>query len=319
MIEKNSLVARENDPFFTANNDVLKVLLVWVLLCCGTASAATTQKNAAGIIPKTAAELVDHSLEKNITNTATVQSVAQPADQPWLLMTIAERPLAEVFTEITQRSGIRFTLTSSLRDHSVTTRLKGTDWSAAVKSFLRATTILSIIGANRALRRVWVLGFGGGTVAQTRPSVANSSGGDAQRFSKRPDERLDTRLPLALWQVAPKRRLGKTAMPSEPIEMGPTIIDNLIVGQPLELETPQEVDPIFGVVGETHDRLAGAVQVWLRPLDGSPNSASFTISRGARTAWITVATGTNIYEVVYRQRNWIGKCRERNRHDSGQG
>ena len=66
----------------------------------------------------------------------------------------------------------------------------------------------------------------------------------------------------------------------------------------MEIPIPQEDQPYFGVVGETHDQLNGAVQVWSGPIDGSHATASFTLTRGRTSTYVTVATGTSIYEVA---------------------
>jgi len=53
---------------------------------------------------------------------------------------------------------------------------------------------------------------------------------------------------------------------------------------------------LIGGVGENHSELNGDIQVWSGPIDGAHETASFTITRGKRSTYVTVATGTSIYE-----------------------
>ncbi len=215
-----------------------------------------------------------------------------------LPMEITGRALRDLLDELTQHSGIRFNLTPSLATHSVTTTLSGPSWNDAIKGFLRSYNHLAIVDRDGTLRRVWITGFdapAASTAQETLTAETHDNAGEP--FATRPDSTSTPELPLALWQPARAHVEARRDLPAEPIEADPQAFENLTVGQPLELAIPQEASPVFGVVSETHDQLGGAVRVWSGPVDGSHDSASFTISRGATTTYITVATGTNIYEV----------------------
>jgi hypothetical protein len=217
--------------------------------------------------------------------------------QDGLPMHFTDHPFDDVLDELSRQSGVRFHLTPSLRTRSIYATFSGNNWSDAIKTFLRDYNHLAIVDRDGALRRVWITGFSEASVVSPSVSLTKGYNDPEQPFMRRPGQPDGMELPLALWQSAPYWVAPRADLPAEPIEVDPLIFDNLKVGQPVELPIPQESAPLFGVVSETHDELGGEVRVWSGPVDGSHDSASFTISHGSKATYITVATGSRIYEL----------------------
>lgn len=203
-----------------------------------------------------------------------------------------------VTAELSRRSGVRFALTSSLISSRVNAQVKTTNWNDAIKSVLAGFSFLATVDRMGRFKKIWLTGT-------KEPSLDPSFGsGDISRMASRAGEEFAEvelkELPIALWESvegAPVESPWEEWVRAEPIQMDPALFDSLEVGQPVEIPIPQQVAPVYGVIGENHNQLNGEVQVWSGPIDGSHETASFTITRGEQGTYVTVATGTSIYEV----------------------
>ena len=207
------------------------------------------------------------------------------------------RTLEGVLGEITTRTGVRFSVGGGLGGTPVHVTLDGENWNRALLDFLGGYNRMVIVDGRGLLRRVWITGIDAGGAAASAAGKEEGGwvtvSGPTEPPGKRPFE-----LPVALWRTSPNPETTRGELPAMAIEVDPETFDSLEVGQPVELVIPQEAGSLFAVVEETHDQLNGAVKVFSGPVDGSHDTASFTISRGERSTYVTVATGANIYEVT---------------------
>ena len=203
--------------------------------------------------------------------------------------------LPAVTTDLSRRSGVRFAISSSLMTAVVNAEVKASDWNDAIKSALAGFNYLATVDRNGRFLKIWLTGT-------EEPHVASVDGSENTVHTDvdLPGSVDSKALPNALWQPVDGKAFdspwGESAH-AEPIEIDPRLFDSLEVGQPVEIPIPQEDVTVFGVVGESHSQLNGEVQVWSGPVDGSHETASFTITRGEHGTYATVATGTSIYEV----------------------
>lgn len=211
--------------------------------------------------------------------------------------------LSAVTAEISQRSGVRFSVSTSLLPFRVSKEVTATNWSDAIKSVLAGFSYLSTVDRSGQFQKIWLTGT-------EDPSIA--SGGISKRSKRAGEEAKEAvlkELPVALWEPVAGKAVdspwGESAH-AEPILMDPALFDTLEVGQPVEIPIPQQAAPVYGVIGENHSQLNGEVQVWSGPVDGSHETASFTITRGQKGTYATVATGTSIYEVSVDNATGVG-------------
>ena len=230
-------------------------------------------------------------------NARTAEHLPGEASPAGLPLTVEDRTLRDLIEELSMHSGIRFDLNAELQEQRVSTVLDGPDWNSAIRSFLRAYSHIAMVGRDGRLQRVWITGSE--ATPNILPAIAarDAEANDDAPLDLTPAASGSYLAPLVLWQPTPREISGASDERGEPIQMDPTVFDALSVGQPLEIDIPQEEFPILGIVEASRAQLGGSVQVWSGPIDGSHPSASFTISRGARTTYVTVATGTHIYEV----------------------
>lgn len=224
---------------------------------------------------------------------------ARVAKETALPYRISGKTLGEVVEQLHAITGVRFTLKPGLAAQPVDATLEGKTWTQALREFLTGYNHLAIVNDVGELQRVWITGveaprppLPGGAAARPGP------GADAVDLSVHPGEEDDIERPLALWDVADDADTTYHGIPAKAINVDPDVLANLEVGQPLELAIPQEDTSIFAVIEETHSQLNGKIQVWSGPVDGSHETASFTITQGTKTTYVTVATGKNIYEVA---------------------
>jgi len=203
--------------------------------------------------------------------------------------------LPAVTAELSRRSGIRFSVPSSLLSALVNAEVKTTNWNDAIKSTLAGFNYLATVDRNGRFLKIWLTGTKDPSSVTDHLALKSTNIANAQT----PELEFKD-LPLVLWASVDSQALDSPWGPAanaEPIQMDPEFFDSLEVGQPIEIPIPQESAPVFGVIGENHSQLNGEVQVWSGPIDGSHETASFTITRGEQGTYVTVATGTSIYEV----------------------
>lgn len=224
--------------------------------------------------------------------------------------------LLDAMAEVTRRSGVRIVVAPELVHEKIEVAIKQTDWHAAIKSLLKSFDHIAIVDRSGSYRKIWITGR-----KVFASAVATVDGVTPGRFSRfdtgaerdrpaDPEPERSMELPVAIWEPLEPDTQSFDAdgtIPSEPVQSDPALFETIRVGQPLEILIPQEEFPLFAVVGETHSRLNGEIQVWSGPIDGSHETASFTITRGEVTTYITVATGTSIYEVSVDNATGLGQ------------
>jgi len=261
-----------------------------------------TKKNGVGDM--SLAGLLFATLSLLVMNTAAVAlsgEFSSPSAEPMatdkIEMQFRDDSLSAVAAELSRRSGVRIAVSSSIKSSLVNADVQAENWNDAIKSALAGFNFLAILDRDGRFQKIWLTGTkdpssGSGSDATTRKKkVVNSV------ELKKPELK---ELPISLWQPVGGKAVnspwGESAH-AEPIQMDPKLFDSLEIGQPIEIPIPQEAAPVFGVIGENHSQLNGEVQVWSGPIDGSHETASFTVTRGEKGTYVTVATGTSIYEV----------------------
>ncbi|MCH9675872.1 MAG: hypothetical protein K0U93_30830 [Gammaproteobacteria bacterium] len=239
--------------------------------------------------PKVPGRNLDANQTKSQAHRATEANQSLP-------FTSENRSLADVVADLTELTGVGFVVSPGIADTTITTSIDGDDWNVALRQFLMGFNHLAIVDGAGKLRRVWITG-----IETDRPTNADLEAMKVARdrakgLAEEPGgEAFD--LPVALWEPGEGSVKTRDGLAAAKIEVDPSVFESLEVGQPLELMIPQEGAPLYAVVDETHDQLNGDVQVWSGPVDGSHETASFTISRGSATTYVTVATGTSVYEI----------------------
>jgi len=203
---------------------------------------------------------------------------------------------SHVLQIVSKRSGVTFSVDDALGDQLINQKISGNDWNSAIKALLQDYSYLGIVDRSKSFRRIIVTGLSG-------------NGSDSKQISRPVGElgpgtdALDVPLsetPILLWQASPggnNTRLKQSGIPTRFIQTLPDALNQIRVGQPLEIQIPQEEFPLFGVVGSEHSELNGRVSVWSGPIDAFHETASFTVTRGNKLTFVTVATGISIYEI----------------------
>ncbi|GEM_PF-1976912 len=205
------------------------------------------------------------------------------------------KPLSDAVTLLSQRSGISIELADELKNQSVRKHIKASTWNQAIKQLLDGYSFLGIIDGDGVYRRVIVTGVAGDGTDPIMTAQLSSNDSGLRVVSDKIEDR-----PVSLWQLSDGSKHSVTreeGISSEPIVLLPDAFDKVVLGQPLQLEIPQEEVPLYGIVSDMHTELNGKVTVWSGPLDGSHETASFTITKGSITTYVTVATGGSIYEI----------------------
>ncbi|KRT55158.1 hypothetical protein [endosymbiont of Ridgeia piscesae] len=116
--------------------------------------------------------------------------------------------------------------------------------------------------------------------------------------------------PVALWQDDENGAAAGLPIPAEveyeTIRVNRDVLNNLQVGQPLELPIPQEAKSYYGTIEETHNQLDGQVQVWSGGLENGGNFSNFTLTQGQQSTIVMVATGSRIYQIEINNRTGRG-------------
>lgn len=250
----------------------------------------------AGLLFATLSFLVMNTAVIARSGDSSAPSVA-PISTGTIEMQFRDDTLSAVTAQLSRRSGVRFSVSSSLKSSLVNADVQADNWNDAIKSSLAGFNYLATLDRDGRFQKIWLTGTkdpssGSGSIAIAQKNErANSVDAKAPELKD---------FPIALWQPVKGKAVnspwGESAH-AEMIQMDPKLFDSLEVGQPVEIPIPQEVVPVFGVIGESHSQLNGEVQVWSGPIDGSHETASFTITRGEKGTYVTVATGTSIYEV----------------------
>ena len=222
-------------------------------------------------------------------------------------LSFAGARLHDAMAEVSRRSAVPILVSPGISDLPVEVKLQGDDWHAVLRAWLRDFDHLAIVDRAGQYRKIWITARMTGVSDAPKGGAGRSNEQEPVDHSTEPDE--ITELPLAIWEPLDPGMptdLVDANIPSAPVQMDTGMFDAIEIGQPIEIPIPQEDDPVFGVVAETHSQLNGEIQVWSGPVDGSHETASFTISRGEIATYVTVATGTEIYEVTLDNTTGLG-------------
>ena len=224
--------------------------------------------------------------------------------------------LFDAMAEVARRSSVRIMVAPELVDETVHAEIKNAQWQGAIRTLLEGFDHIAIVDRDGRFRKVWITGRkadagrGAGVADGADDQAPVFETGAGPKRLGAPELEGSLELPVAIWQPLDRSLESPPddgSIPWAPVQSDPAFFDAMRVGQPLEILIPQEEAPLFAVVGETHNQLNGRVQVWSGPIDGSHETASFTITRGQITTYITVATGTSIYEVSVDNATGLGK------------
>lgn len=226
------------------------------------------------------------------------ERLSESSDEPVKLQ-LNGQSLAQVIDRISGPSGISFQLADEVRQWPLRGVIEGGDWSAVVRQLMQGFSFLGIIDDQGGYRRVIVTGFAG-----DGRDASNAGPDDDLADRELPHETLQESSdladrPLRLWDPQLSMHAVKFdgEFPSRPVKLIESGFEAMDIGQPLQLDIPQEDFPVYGVVSDMRNALGGRVTVWSGPVDGVHETASFTITRGQKMTYITVATGDSIYEV----------------------
>ena len=214
--------------------------------------------------------------------------------------------LSDAMADVSRRSKVKILVSPDLQNEKLNTQIKSADWTNAIKSLLAEFNNIAIVDRRGDFRKIWITGRKDPAIVSA--NVAPGITGHASQVDSQSEPSESIGLPIAIWQSLEYEAESSDddSIPSAPIQMDPLFFESLQIGQPIEIPIPQEEFPLFGVVSETHSQLNGDVQVWSGPIDGSHETASFTVTRGEVTTYVTVATGTSIYEVTLNNTTGIG-------------
>ncbi len=224
----------------------------------------------------------------------------------------------EALQLVTRRSGITFSLRNNVQGRMLNRRLSAPDWTRATKELLSGFSYLAIVDRSGSFRRVIITGLAG-TGSTSAESRLVGAVDDAATMPV-------SNTPILLWQsafaVAGENKTHSN-IPTKYIQVLPGALDSIRVGQPLEITIPQEDSPVFGVVAESHSQLNGEVTVSSGPIDAFHDTASFTVTRGKISTFVTVATGAAIYEFSINNKTGAGAVvnaldliRDKNKNDT---
>ena len=216
-----------------------------------------------------------------------------------------QTPLSHALEIVNKKSGVTFSVNEALGGQLINQKISANDWNSAIKELLQGYSYLGIVDRSKSFRRIIVTGLSGSGIDSTQINA--------------PDEGLDpgadmkdvplSESPILLWHTSPgsnNARTKQSGIPSKFIQILPDALNQLRVGQPLEIQIPQEEFSLFGVVSSEHSELNGRVSVWSGPLDAFHETASFTVTRGNKLTLVTVATGLSIYEISIDNSTGIG-------------
>jgi hypothetical protein len=218
-----------------------------------------------------------------------------------------DRRLGALLADIRAQSDVRIIAPAALADDEVGIVIDATDWNSTIRTLLKNYNHLAIIDRAGNYRKIWITARDESRRAEDSRNPSSLARTHSGRHHDEPDPL--TELPVAIWQpveVDDTSVFSESDIPHASVQMDPSFFDSLQVGRPIEIPVPQESEPYFGVVGETHDQLSGAVQVWSGPIDGAHESASFTMTRGRISTYVTIATGSSIYEAVVDNATGVG-------------
>jgi hypothetical protein len=236
-----------------------------------------------------------------------VDSVDHGAPTPSSESISTGRRLIELAAALGAQGHVPILVSAELADDKIDAKLDMSDWNASIRSLLRGYNHLAIIDRGGRYRKIWITARSEKKIAGDDGFSTTSRGADSEAGHEEPDPLTD--LPIAIWRpidVGGPSILNESDIPHESVQMDPGLLESLEVGQPIEIPVPQEEKPYFGVIGDIHDQLNGAVQVLSGPIDGAHETASFTMTRGKVSTYVTVATGSSIYEVALDNATGVG-------------
>jgi|GEM_PF-4334821 len=116
--------------------------------------------------------------------------------------------------------------------------------------------------------------------------------------------------PRKLWKSIPQQE-KPASLPDnvevEFIQMPVGALQNLQVGEKVDLLIPQKGHPYVGTVKKISSRFSdGNVKVSSGPLDNGQDFSSFSIVEGDKITLVTVATGAEIYQVEIDNKTGVG-------------
>ncbi len=238
---------------------------------------------------------------------------AVEAPQSMVELRFEGQRLFDAMAEVARRSGVRIMVAPELVDEKVHTEIRHAQWPGAIRKLLKGFDHIAIVDREGRFRKIWITGRkadGGMAAGGAADQVFSSERGVAGERLIGTESEGAIELPVAIWQPleqGAEASQDDEGIPWAPVQSDPAFFEAIRVGQPLEILIPQEESPLFAVVGETHSQLNGQIQVWTGPIDGAHETASFTITRGQVTTYITVATGTSIYEISVDNATGFGK------------
>jgi len=129
-------------------------------------------------------------------------------------------------------------------------------------------------------------------------------------ISKKPISELSRKDPRKLWKSIPQQE-KPASLPDnvevEFIQMPDGALQNLQVGEKIDLLIPQKGRAYVGTVKKTSSRFSdGNVKVSSGPLDNGQDFSSFSIVEGDKITLVTVATGAEIYQVEIDNKTGVG-------------
>ena len=127
--------------------------------------------------------------------------------------------------------------------------------------------------------------------------------------SKRSSELFQHASAKQLWQAVPPQQHPQDIPDNLNVEYIKTNQPgsmNLSEGQQVALVIPQENKSFIGIVDESTRAYGGKINISSGSIENGDENASFSITEGENTTFITVATGESIYQVEINKKTGIG-------------
>ncbi len=127
--------------------------------------------------------------------------------------------------------------------------------------------------------------------------------------SKKSSELFQHASTKQLWQAVTPQQHPKDIPDNlnvEYIKANQTGLMNLSEGQQVALVIPQENKSFIGVIAESTRAYGGEITISSGTIENGDENASFSITEGKNTTFITVATGESIYQVEINKQTGIG-------------
>lgn len=144
---------------------------------------------------------------------------------------VKNRPLADVLLEISNQTGISFTVAHSLSNHTLTASIQAPDWKTGIVNLLEEISTVTLWENNSRMSEVVLLGnHDGSEVFSSKPDSSVSSSINSQNTRKKTAEILLTRKQLKKLAKGPFRN----PLPPELLKTPP--FKNFLLNQGVETE-----------------------------------------------------------------------------------